>query len=341
MWRSQERFVGTVLPVAGVRTDGQLKLTNGVRNEFITLTIRARVVVSAFATAVLRNRGSAFALLDEVILDESGTERMITTGPVLRYVSEMNARSALSSTRIVPAADGTIPIGTYNLEEQARFFFAWPESSIPGETAFVERDPRQALRVILKAVNNLALALATPNTATVVVDQVSVDIHQGFELGAGAPSLFIPTIRQTITPIVGAIANLPDYIRSPNRIRAVVFSQEVEIAAGGRVEVTDILTHLALRGDFQFPLGPERLPVANLALSTEWSFGGFTAGKRHLGFNFQKHGKLSHVLDPAQDTNMRAEYTGAASATAGQSQVRATYLELMQVPGLTAESRPF
>lgn len=341
-WKDSLRFVGTVGLVAGQRVDGALKLTNGVLTDYIDVTVRTTVRVTVAAATALRNRGRAIALLDEVVFDENGAERINARGPVLRYLAEMNAHSPLPSVNIPTNPDGTVAIGVYPISSTTRIFFAWPESANPTETSFAERNASATLRMLFRQVANPVLALMTPGPATVTVDPVTVDVVQGYS-GEGNAPLFIPNVRSTITPVNGTLNAYPEYIRSPYKIRAIVYSQEVAQADGSVVEVSDILTRLALRGDRQFPIGPEAVPYADLVAQSPYKYGGEVSSAAHVGLHFVKQGRLARLLDPAADTNMRTEFTGAASATAGQSQIRTTYVELMEVPGVTvpASARPF
>lgn len=334
MWRSQRKPSGIITPGTSADRVG-VRLVNGVRGQWVTILATATVQVSVAAATALRNRGSIFGAVDEIILDENGTDRHIYKGSVLRFLAEMNARSALSASRAGTA------VGTYLLEEAARVWFAWPESVIPGETDFVERDPRQTLNLQVRMAPNIAAALYNVGPATVAVSNVKFEITHGYELpmqGQGAP-LFLPTARQQIVQVNGAVTQQAEYLRSPHLVRAIVVSQEV----AGVGEVGDILTGLTLRGDFVTPIGPGVESYASLALEQEFEFGGavLSSNRAHLGFNFQKFGKLAHCLNPAGDTNFRFEFAGAPSATAGQSQLRITILELQRIAGVTAAEIPF
>lgn len=344
MWKSQRKPSGTIAPAAGTNDRVGVRLVNGVLGEYVTIIARARVVVSVAAATGLRNRGDAFALAQEVVVDDNGTDRHIYTGPVLRFISEMNAPSALTAQRIVPAADGTVPVGTYMLESAARVFFAWPSSLNPLETAFRESNSAQALSLLIRPVADPVAALVTKGGATVVVDQISFDVIHGFQLPtAGSAPLFLPTVKQQTVNINGAVTQQAEYLRSPHLVRALVVSQEVS----GYGEVSDILDTatggLVLRGDFSTPVGPGAERFRNLSLEQEFEFGGavMSSNRAHLGFNFQKYGKIGDCLNLGADTNMRFEFAAAPSAQAGQSIIRLTLCQLERVAGLTASDIPF
>lgn len=344
MWKSQRKPSGTIAPVAGSNDRTGVRLVNGVLGEFVTIVARAQVQISVAAATGIRNRGDAFALAQEVVVDDNGTDRHIYTGPVLRFISEMNAPSALTASRIPTNPDGTVPIGTYQLESAARVFFAWPSSLNPLETAFRESNSSQALSLLVRPVANPAAALVTAGGATVAVTNITFDVIHGFQLPtAGAAPLFLPTVKQQTVNINGAVTQQAEYLRSPHLLRALIVSQEVT----GYGEVSDILDTttggLVLRGDFSTPVGPGTERWRNLELEQEFEFGGavMSSNRAHLGFNFQKYGKIGDCLNLGADTNMRFEFSAAPSAQAGQSIIRLTLCQLERVAGLTASDIPF
>lgn len=327
---------GILIPNGNERTP--LRLANAARNSFLTVIARCRVTVTVAAATASVNRGSVFALADELVLDENGTDRSICNGKALRYASEMNAPSALTATRL-PV--GAVPVGVYLLEEAARFNFAHPLALDPLETAFVERDSRQAFNFVVRQAANPVANLVTAGPATVVVDQVTFSVIQGFEKpgarGIVAP-LFLPTIRQQTAQVNGASAAQIEYIRTANPIRMIILSQEV-----GGIEVSDIIKNVTLRGDYRDIIGPAGMTANDVLLDSEFDFGGavISSNRAHMGWNFQRYGQLSEVLNPAQDVNLRFELNVAPSATAGQSQIRTTIFELVRDPNVTAPTVPF
>jgi hypothetical protein len=136
----------------------------------------------------------------------------------------------------------------------------------------------------------------------------------------------------------GAVSAQADFIRTTNLIRQIIVSQEV-----GGVEVSDIVNSFALRGDFRDIIGPTPMDVNDFALDSEYEFGGavISSNRAHFGLNFQRYGRLSNTLNPAQDVNLRFEYNAQPSATAGQSIIRTTLFELVRDPAVTAAQIPF
>lgn len=346
MWRSQKKAAGSPNLVFGNGRQG-VRLTNGVRGDAVDARATARVTVTVAAATSLRNRGSVFALYPEVVLDENGTDRHLCTGAVLKYLTEVNAPSATTNKRLPALADGTIAVGVYLLEEMARMFFAWPNAGTPGETQYLESNSQQALQFLMTPVASAALATASlvvAGGATVVVDQMAAEIVHNFELpeaGQDAP-LFIPTVRQQLAFINGAVGQQAEYIRSPHAIRAIILSQEVS-TGGVTLEVSDIINSLTFRGDFRTPVGPGKVTMAMLRYQAEMTHGGavISAVPAHYPMTFQKYGKLGDVLNPAGDLNLRYEFDAQPSATGGQSQIRITICELQRIAGLTAQKIPF
>jgi hypothetical protein len=308
---------------------------NGVRSSGIFLVARATVQVSVAAATTLRNRGSVWSLFDEIVLDENGTDKWVLRGNVLRYASEMIVPSALSAVR------AATPIGTYNLEEAIYLPFADPLSLDPLETAFVEHDSRQALNLAVTLNANPATKLFTVGPATVAVSNVSVTVEHDYEVptpqGIKAP-LFIPTCRQQVANINGTVTQQPEYLRTTNLIRKIIVSQEDSVLG----EVGDILTAVALRGDFKPIIGPLAMNINDLLLRSEFSFGGavVSSNRAHVALNFQRYGQLSECLNPAQDVNLRFEFSAAPSvlgvAAGGSSTLRITSFELFRDPYVCA-----
>lgn len=314
-----------IAPVAGERQFS--KLVNGVQGHYVDVVARATVTVTvANATAVL-NRGSVWSLFDEIGIEENGTDRMIMHGRVLRFLSEMAAPSSLSATRM------TSPnIAVYNLVESARIYFAHPFAANPRETAFREHDVRQDLRIFAKMASNPAAALLTVGGATVVVSAVSVSATHGYDKDERDLPYFIPRIYQQVVQVAGTNAQLPEYIRSNNAIRALVVSQETTTVG----EVSDILNAVALKSDTRDIIGPNPVRLDELQYASEFDFGGavVSSNKAHLGLNFQQWGRLAYLLAPGQDVNLRFEFDVQASASAGTSQLRITRVELDPDPTL-------
>src|SRR3970040_678280 len=87
----------TIIPVGGQREHS--KVLKGMRTWAVRMTARAEVDVSVGAATALRNRGSVWALFDEVGIEQNGDENVLLDGRMLRFMSEFFAPSALSAVR--------------------------------------------------------------------------------------------------------------------------------------------------------------------------------------------------------------------------------------------------
>ncbi len=333
MYTLQRNGRSQIVPVAGERTYS--RLINGVQSHHVTLVARATVQISVAAATATLNRGSVWSLFDEVGIDENGSDAYLMHGRVLRFLSEMSAPSPLDYKRLTSTA-----VGTYTLVEAARIYFAHPYAVTPRETAFIERDTRQLFQVFVKLNSTPANALLTVGGATVAVTAVSVDVIHGYDSAETKRPLFIPRVRQQVDSVAATNAALPIYLKTPHAIRALVLSQETTTVG----EVGDIINKVVLRGDFHSIIGPTVVGWENLTLDGEFEFGGASGAapnaaalgtfgnEAHWGINFQAGGRLSAILNPNQDSNLRWEVDCRPSVSAGSSQIRTTIVELMVDP---------
>jgi hypothetical protein len=317
-----------LVPIAGERAF--TRLINGVSSNFVTLVFAASFVISVGAATNIRNRGSILAAFDEIGIDENGTDRHIYDGTVLRFLSEMASPSALSAQRVTSTA-----VATYPLEEAVRIYFAHPFAAIPRETAYLEKDVKQLLQVFAKLNASAKDQLATAGAATLALNNVTVTVTHGFDADEQARPEFIPTVRQQIVSVDSANGQLPEFIRSQHAIRAIVLTQEGTTIG----EVGDIINSLVLRSDDRDYIGPGKMTWRDLVLQSEFEFGGavVSTNRAHLGINFQQNGRLSSVVSPAQNNNLRFEFDCQPSVVvgAGASKIRITILELQRDPALT------
>lgn len=325
--------------VAGLTTAAAIKRTpsqmqNGVRNTNIWLRVTATCAIdnTADATAVL-NRGSVLALLDEIVLDENGTDRMVIDGRALRFYSEMLAPSALSATRVTVVTKNK----SYALEEMVCVNFAHPLSLDPLETSFVEHDVRQRLNVSFRPAANFVARLFTVGSAVVTVTNLNIEVLQEYDLAPASgikQPYFIPRIVQQVENVTNTNAAQRAYIKTTNMIRAFVVAQRGTTLG----EVGDILNGFVLRGDTR-PIISAQSNIAAYLLRQEFTMGGavVTANRSYFGINFQRYGQLSECLNPGQDTNLRFEFSVQTSAadTSG-SQLVITSFELVRDPALCA-----
>lgn len=336
MYKTNLNARSTIAGVAGQRIFS--RLVNGVQNYFATIRNTGTINITVAATRVI-NKGSIFGCWDEIGIDENGRDRVLLDGRVLRFMSEMHAPSALSSTRL--AGTG---VAATALAESARIWFGHPLSAAPQETVFRERDPRQTLNVFgkLRADGGQG-GLVNGGTSTMTVVP-GLDVDQGYDDVTGTPPIFIPSIRQQVVPIASANTVQTEFIKTSNYIRGLIIQQDSD--AG---EVGDIINALALRADGDDIIGPAQVPWDRLIRGQEFEFGGAVlvaglanGGAAYLGVNFQSAGRLSNVVSPAL-LNLRLEMNVQTSAQAGATngKIRIAVLELERVPGLVSEQIPF
>lgn len=319
-------------------TRSGVQLTNGKLGRWVTGVARLRVAVSVAAATEVRNRGSVLGVLDELVIAENRAERHLLDGMTALVIQSMNGLSALERTRLPQNADGTVPIGTYLLEESFRLFFAWPFGAKPEETSFVERDMRMQFELLAKTPANLADGIITPGPATVVIDQFSIDVFQDYSVASTVTApYFLPTITQRVLNVNGPLNKEPFYLNLTNPLRGLIISQRVD----GYGEVNDIITQLTLRGANKVIIGDSPASWNDLVIQAGYNFGGeinAPGHRAHLPISFMQNGMLSKRLEPAEYTNFRLEIWGAKSAKggAGQNMVRVTLLELESIHGVTA-----
>lgn len=319
-----------IVPVAGERVTS--RLIQRVQSQYVTLVFRGTLTIAGGAADAIRNRGSILAAFDEIGFNADGEDKQIYDGRVLRFVSEMAAPSALSAKRVPSTA-----AAAYTLEEAVRIYFAHPFSAIPRETAFMERDAETEMHIFAKlAAGGGGSKLAKVSGAvTATLSGVTISVQQSYDQYERARPLFIPIVRQLSDDIAGANDKKEIFIKSTRHIRALVLSQDT-VTDG---EVADIVNSVALKGDFGDIIGPAQVKWDDLALASEFEFGGavLSSNRAHLGLNFQNQGRLSTLITKAQVANLRWELNVQPSvAGAGTSKVRTTVIELDRDPIVTA-----
>jgi hypothetical protein len=253
---------------------------------------------------------------------------------MLRYISEMFAPSPLTAIR----AD--TPVALYHLEESAVIWFSHPLTAAPQETAYRELDARRLLQVFARMVAApgavLNARLFTVGGATVTISNVSISVTQLYDDRSPDLPVFIPTVRQITEPITGANPEQQIWIKTPQFIRGIVIQQDADEG-----ERADILTSFALRGDYRDIIGPRQQNLDDLQHYSEFEQGGLVlSNQAYVGLNFQRAGKLSNVINPADDVNLRIEANVAPGAGTNPL-LRIALLELERTTGLVSETIPF
>lgn len=327
---------------AGFRQTSQI--LSGFRVHSFRLTIRGTVILAGGPATALRNAGSLWGAITSVGLVENGVDRWNVPGNFLRYISEFVAAQPQPYQRITSLADGA-----YNLEESVQIPFAWPIAVAPVETCFVERNPRQASYVF--AVLNPAGTQLVTTGGTATLSNVTITVEQVYDDLLSIQPAFVPTARMVQQQITGASTNLDFFLRTTERLRMVVVGQQTAVG-----DVEDIISQLALRGDFRDLIGPGQVNWDDLVKGINMAqqggglrnFGYSTSAAQpqqdvYLGLNFQENGRLGNTLDPNTDVNLRLNLTAQPSVVAGAtvSYVNACLLELERVPGRTLPVLPF
>lgn len=291
---------------------------------FLTVVITAVLDVTVAGTGIL-NRGSVMAAFDEMGIVENGRDRQNIDPRILRYIAEAAAPSALTAVRATGAG-----VQTTTLKETFRVYFAHPYSVNPRETAFIVRDPSADFSFFhkLSGTNNGVAKVVAGATAT--LEDVTVKVSQEFDEYETERPAYIPTVRMITQKVTGADSTLDIFLRPNNYLRGIVIQQDSNIG-----EVTDIINAIQLHGDRREVIGPEMYDWDTLIREAEADWGGnvLAPGGYYL-INFQKHGRLSSVWNPQQDSNLRLTLDCQPSVTDGvtTSTVRVALLELERDP---------
>lgn len=325
------------------------RLISGMRTQGLIFRLRGTVTLAGGPQTSLRNAGSLWSIVSQIGLEDNGDDVARISGRELLFLTQMISAQPRTFQRLSSYANGA-----YTLEESAYLPFSWPLAVSPTETCYVEPDPRNALQAF--AVFDATAALLTTalgDAGTATLSNVSLDVIQVYDTEKIRP-LFIPRYRTIQEVIAAANPSFPFYIKTDKLLRGIIIEQDT-IPVGN---VDDIITTLALRSDDREIIGPAQANFEDLARDQEGEFAGRTWGfgldasaantqpttvNPFLGVNFQQSGRISNVLNPNLDRNLRAVMAVAPSVAAGvtSSLVKCTLLELARVPGITADSLPF
>ncbi len=328
MFTTKEQQVADIVPVAGKRVPSDLN--NGKQTHSVEMRFTGTATIAGGAATRINNRGSILACFDEIGILENGKAKTYADGPVIRALCEAAASSPLSYSRVSGTAAAAYP-----LDETIRLQFAHPIALEPRETAYVEKDVRQTLQAYVKlAADGGGSELAVvPGGVTITLTNLNVTVRQIYEDAEGqlAP-YFIPILEQFDETVVGTQAKLIHFLKTDDSLRALVVSP-VDTVIG---EVEDVINYVTLRGAKQ--VWVDHAGWKDLVAGSEFDFGGastFNVGGAHLVFNFQTFGRLSRVLNPVQDTNLRFEFDCQASAVGtGTTKIKVTRVALTTPAGL-------
>jgi hypothetical protein len=334
-YKTQRAPLRAVSLLAGDRAYSDL--VSAVQTHALRVTASATATIGAGGGTAILNRGSIWALFDEIGVDENGTDRVNMPGRIARFFAEMFAPSQLSATRL-----GSTAAGAYTLREQLTIHFASPLSATPAETTFREHVAKNALRAFAKltsAANGGIGKILSGAPAGSSVTTPVVTVQQVYDQRTSVKPFFIPTYRTLSLAIPSAATDWQLDIKTSKFIRALAILTDSD--AG---EVPDVVNRVELRGDFRNLIGPGKMPWDDLIRGQEAEFGGqvFTDGasfgaKAYYGANFQQGGRLSNIINPGDDINLRFLFDAQPSVLAGaaNSKIYCVVNELETDPNLT------
>lgn len=314
-------------------------LVNAVQTYALRFTAAATVTIGAGGGTAILNRGSIWALFDEVGLSENGTDKALLNGRMARFFSELFAPSQLSATRL-----GSTAAGVYTLREQLTLWFTSPLSANQAETTFREHVVKNALQAFAKltsAANGGIGKVLSGAPAGSSITTPTFSVEQVYDQRTTKKPKFIPTYRQITLAIPSAATDWQLDIKTTKFLRAMAV--QVDSDAG---EVPDVINKAQLLGDFRQLIGPGGVAWDDLIRSQEAEFGGqvFVDGasfgaKAYFGQNFQQGGRLSNVINPADDVNLRWIFDAQPSALAGATNAKiiVALAELETDPDLTEQ----
>jgi hypothetical protein len=303
--------------VAGQRARIELDASRDTRYLFLTLS--CRVAISVANATSIRNLGSPFAILDMLGLLEGGSVTGQGDPRAFAFASEFLRISAGTHTRL------TSPnIATTTITERCVIPFERLYSMVPHETRYRVRNPAAKFDLFVDVNATPAAKLLVVGGATVVVDQINLEVQQYVaEPGANLPQFAPRWSEQTIT-VPGTNAKLAQEIEiAGDWIRGITIIQET--AAGGLA--SDIINRAQLRADRKVIIGEDG-PVSwsQLAAALEHESGGnvFAAnGGSIVHLDFQQGGRLSNILSPFDGDNLRFVWDVQVSAGgSGSSQIK-------------------
>lgn len=308
-------------------------LSLGMRTLYLTFRISSTLTIAGGPITAIRNAGSILSQFSEVGLNENGEDVVRFDPRLCGIISQANAARVVSSTRLTLLVDGV-----YSLEETVRIPLANPRAVNPAETAFVARDPRSALQAFITWVPSVA-AICNAGAATVTIATPTVTVEQHYDDETGEfPPILRPYYQELILPVQNTANNVPFYIRTTRYLKAIAIQQDTNVG-----EVADIVSGLIFRGDRRVYIGPNAVDFESLQREQEFELAGDNFRSGYLFVDLQRSGRLSNIINPNTDTNLRLELNVAQSAAAGatSSNVRLALLGLEVVPGVTAGAVAF
>lgn len=336
-WFAAPSITGLTAASAGVVLKSLL--LNNRKTYAVGLEFAGTATVGVAVLAAIVNGGSILALFDEIGFQDNGIKRLqfdpkaagALTGVLM---PSARTRTVLSSTAIAATA----------LRETVILFFGMPYQLDPWETAYVESDTKNELAayVIPGATIASGLAIGTLGAGTLAITNVSVTVTQYYSLDlTTAPMLRCYTETRDFAVTVTA-ANQEMSLRT-DRFLGGLFCMTDALVGGVRLQDTTIVTAVALRSDPRYLIGENAIPInAFNAFNDQWN-GEATTGTPFFYARFVEFGRLSAIVDPRVDSNLRWLFTANPSAVGGasSSRVRVALMGYERVNGVTQPVIPF
>lgn len=326
----------TIAPANGAASDNIRAFSpteNNKRTERFDLRVRGQVDITV-AGAGLSNRGSILGTIRDSGFSDGGTDKLIGDARLLRFIGECMAPSPLPAVRLAAAGVQAATI----LTETLPLWMCATRTANPNETKYVEVNKQLQQQVFitpLKLITGVANGAALAGTIT----NVTCTVEQRYDDLVATPPWLTINQRQIIQNVNAANPALRVDLRGARPVRGIAIQQDTD-----QGEVSDIINNIILRGDSQSLIGDGAVPFVDLVESNASEMGG-QLPPGYLFIDFARYGRLSTMLNPYQDTNIRLELgvqpsvTVFAGAAATGSKVRVAMVEFERTSA-TAQTLP-
>lgn len=314
-------------------------LLNGRKTYAVGMEFAATCTVAGGALTAIVNGGSLLACFDEVGFMDNGIKRIQMDPRAAGFLTGALFPSARTRTVLSSTANGVTA-----LRETVILFFGMPYQLDPWETAYVESDPKNNLQAyaIPNASITAGTAIGTVGAGTIAITAPSITVTQYYNLDLTTqPMLRVYTETRDFA-VTSSGAGQEQGLRT-DRYLGGLFWLTDSVQGGVRVQDTTILTALAVRSDPRFLIGENPVPITAFnAFNDQWC-GESLVGTPAAYARFVEFGRLSTVVDPRVDSNLRALYTANPSTVGGatSSRIRCALLGYERVAGVTAKVVPF
>jgi len=303
---------------------------NNKRTERHLLRVTGQVDITG-AGAALRNRGSILAALGDIGFSDGGVDKVVLDARLARFIAEAMSPSALPATRLAGVG---IQAAT-QLAETVPLWLASPRSLNPDETKYVEINKQLQQKVFITPIRQIT-RLSSGGGLVGTITNVNATVESVYDEMIGiAPVLTVYT-SQVIQDVSGANTQLKVDLRGSRYTRGIAIQQDTD-----QGEVSDIINNLVLRGDKGSIIGDRGIPFRDLVEHSQEEYGGaVTAALGYLFIDFQRYGRLTTLLSPYQDSNIRLELDVQPSVGNTGSKVRVAKWDYERT-AVTAEPMPF